>query len=120
MKQFLLVAMIFTLPAQAQQAVELQKGDPAPFAGVLLDEEAANVARKADQKVPLLEEKIDILKSTNAALREQTDIWRDAAEKSARAAVDARDTLTWTTAGAFVLGAAAVVLGGLAIRSAAK
>jgi hypothetical protein len=91
MKKLILTLSMLSLPIQAQKAERLEKGTPAPYTGVLLDEKAAEEARKSDQLVPLLQERVNILENSNKILMTQYDLWKTQAEKSAQKAEQAQD-----------------------------
>lgn len=116
MKLFIISALVFSLTIQcaiAGNAVELDKGQPAPFPGTLLDKESSNKVKNE-----LIEK--DALQKTNESLNRSIKLYRDNEDILAdqkdmlikqnieltKTVNDTRETSGWVKVGYFVLGIA--------------
>jgi hypothetical protein len=92
----------------AQDSVAIKKGEPAPFSGNLVKTELLQEFFKSHQKVPLLEESIELHKQKHEIYKESL---RESEKQLSRANLKANLGMI----GAFALG---VVLTGVAAKAA--
>ena len=127
MKLFITTLLIFAFTIQcaiADNAVELDKGQPAPFPGTLLDK-----ATSQKVKNELIER--DALKSTNDSLNRSVKLYKDNQDilhdqkemlfkqniELTKTLNDTRETSDWVKVGYFVLG---IVVTGAGVYGASK
>jgi len=126
-KLFLTSLLIFAFTIQcalANQSVELDKGQLAPFPGTLLDKETANkVKNELIEKDALvktnesLNRSIKLYKDNQDILGDQKDMLIKQNIELTKTLNDARDTSDWVKVGYFVLG---VVVTGAAAYGASR
>ena len=102
----LILTLLLTNSAFAQNAVKLKSGEAAPFAGVLLTEERATEAVKAEKSNI-------VLKDLRATQDELIDYHKDNARLYRKRLAEAKFNSFWTNTGFFVLG---VFLTGFAFK----
>lgn len=127
MKLFITTLLIFAFTIQcaiADNAVELDKGQPAPFPGTLLDKETSQKVKN-----DLIER--DALKSTNESLNRSIKLYKDNQNilhdqkdmllnqniELTKTLNDTRETSDWVKVGYFVLG---IVITGAGVYGASK
>ena len=93
----LMILMTISINSFAQSTT-LNKGDIAPFRGILLTPERAEKAAKAEKKVPLLQENINLQQDISKYYKKELDQTRSALTKE-------KIGNTFENAGYFLLGA---------------
>ena len=123
-KLILMVTLVSLINANADQAVDLNKGEPAPFNGVLLDKEKSNKIKNELIEKDALAEKnnslnrsIDLYRKNESIMNEQNDLLLNKNLELTRTLNDARETSS-TTKILYFLGG--VILSGAAVYGASK
>jgi hypothetical protein len=100
------------IPTYAQDAVILNKGQSAPFTGILMTED---MAKDLKSKVIELDyekvinasqtRQIDLYKAQLVTVESQATLWRDTSLKLSKELTDTKDHSMWKSVGGFVVGA---------------
>jgi len=75
MIKFILL-FVFTFNVFAQNTVLLNKGESAPFDGVLSDSDQMKIYRQSNEEKKLLQDKVLTLKDLNATIQERSDVYK--------------------------------------------
>jgi hypothetical protein len=75
--RLILLILIISGSCFAQSARYIKKGDKAPWDGVLLTEQRAEKAMKAEKKVPILQETISLQEDLSKFYKEDRDKYRN-------------------------------------------
>lgn len=130
-KKFLLIKLIYTLAlfprALADTATPVEKNQPAPYAGILMDQEKSNSVKIGLQERDLFEQivtsqtkSIELLKQNNTYSENKVNILLEQNDKLSERLQNAQSLSTFEKVGLFVLGIAATVGAGLALKSISK
>lgn len=123
----LLVLLAFIPRAVADQATALEKGQPAPYAGVLLDTEKANKTKIGLQERDLFEQivnsqtkSIELLKQNNTYAENKVNLLLTQNDKLAEQLQSSQSFNTFERIGLIVLGVALTVGAGYALKGISK
>ncbi len=126
-KLILLLSLALYSPALADTSVALDQNQKAPFAGVLMDPEAANKVKAGLLERDLYKEitesqthSIDLLKQNVSYSEDKVNKLLEQNDKLSERLQSAQSTSTFEKVGLFVLGIAATIGAGLAIKSISK
>lgn len=100
--------------------LELKKGQPAPFSGVLFTDEDEQKLRIIYLNNDFLTQKDTLLEDQNATLQKQVTLWNGQATTNAQQLAEAQSDTFWKKAAFFALGMVATIGAGLALKAAAK
>lgn len=96
--KILIIIVLLTNSAFAQNAVKLNAGETAEFSGILVNEDKMKELIKSDKLVPLLETKLDLQKDLVTFHHEDAMLQR-------KKLSEAKFGAFWTNTGYFILGA---------------
>ena len=113
LKYLLIISMISSQPVFADNSINLNKGDSAPYSGVLLDKEKADKIRDElidkDALVKInesLNKSVIIYRSNEDILNGQKNMLVNQNIELTKVLNDTRETSSWVRVGYFVLGIA--------------
>lgn len=126
----LLILLIFSTTVRssfADQAISLNKGDAAPFSGVLMDQEKSNLIKNQLQERDLFEKiiasqttSINLLRQNGEYSEKKVGLLLDQNDKLAERLQSAQGLNNWERLGLVVLGIAMTVGAGYAIKQVTK
>lgn len=113
MKNLLAYIICFSLavpnvmsPSYAEQVVFVEKGQPAPFTGFLMDREKAIKFNDLDLNYTFSLKNIEVLKYQNGLFEEQLTKNNQHIQELNKQLIDNKSDSMWTKIGFFMLGAA--------------
>jgi hypothetical protein len=123
----LLISLILAPRSSADQAVGIDKGQPAPFSGVLMDQEKANAVKIGLQERDLYKQivdsqsrSLDLLKQNNTYAENKVNLLLEQNDKLAERLQSAQSLNNWERVGLVILGMAFVLGGAYAVKGISK
>lgn len=105
MKYLLIIALFINPLARADQVQAINKGEPAPFQGFIMDRERADAIRNNDLDKQYTGKENGYLKKDNELLNQRVNLAQTQIDSLSKQVVEGKDNF-WTKAGFFILGAA--------------
>lgn len=118
MKKLIALILLISTPAFADQALPIKSGQPAPYDGVVLDNEKANkvkdqlIERDEFEKLNQSYQKsIDLYKANEVIYSQENSLLLNSNVNLSKELSNSRGTSDWVKVGYFVLGIAVVSAG---------
>lgn len=112
---FITLLLIISECAVGQTLLKLNKDEPAPFTGVLVDQEQMKEFRAIDTRLKLMERQNDSLKELNLRLEDRIVYYRKEAGAREAELTRVKFKSFWTNVGYFALG---VIITSVAAKAA--